>query len=157
MAQHIHVPDMAKIYDALGPLRKHCDLAIVTAVMARLVAAARRPLPIGPAKVVIVRRDVLASRRIALMSSRPTEVRGGRFTEVRDGIETLKDGIVHWDGPGDPIEGLTGIASPPEPFPRTTKPRKRPRSAARTKQGRSPPAHLDKALLVAGLIHPLIF
>jgi hypothetical protein len=143
MAQRKHVPDMAKIYDALGPWRERTDLATVAAVMERLVAAAaRRPPPTGAVKVMIVTNDTLASRRIALMSSRSTEVRGGRFTEVRDGVEALKEGIVHWDAPGDPIEGLTGIPSPPEPFPRT-------------KRGRPPSADLNKALLVAVSYHGL--
>jgi hypothetical protein len=135
MAQRKHVPDMAKIYAALGPRRKRCDLATVTAVMERLVAAARRPPPpIGPVKVMILRNDTLAARRSALMSS--------RFTDVKGGVRTLKEGIVHWDGSGDPVEMLGGTPSPPEPFPETNR-------------GRPPLADLYKALLVAVAYHGL--
>jgi hypothetical protein len=45
MAQREHVPDMAKIYAALGPGRERRDLATVTAVMERLVAAVRDDEP----------------------------------------------------------------------------------------------------------------
>jgi hypothetical protein len=134
MAKRKHAADMAKIYNALGSLREGCDLATVTAVMERLAAAARRPSPpIAPLKkVVIVTRDTLASRRMKLMS--------GRFTEARGG--TMKEGIVHWDGPGDPVEMLTGIPSPPEPFPRT-------------KRGRPISADRYLALLLAVAYHGL--
>jgi hypothetical protein len=99
----------------------------------------------GPVKVVIVTRDKLAARRIKLDS---------RFTEVRDGARTMKPGIVHWDGPGDPKEGLTGEPSPPEPFPPPTKPhtkpRKQPPPPARAK--RPPSADVDKVAGRSGLL-----
>jgi hypothetical protein len=97
---------MAKIRAALGP---RCALYDLAAVMERLADAARNPLPVGPVKVVIVTQDMLRSRRMSLMSK--------RFTTERDGIRTLKPGIVHYDAPGDPIKELSGLPSPPERFP----------------------------------------
>jgi hypothetical protein len=51
MAQRRHVPNIAKIHEALGPHRERWDVATVAVVVNRLVAAVRVGLSIGPVEV----------------------------------------------------------------------------------------------------------
>ena len=146
MAQRRHVPNFAKIRGALGPHRERWDVATVATVMERMIAAARVGLSVGPVEVVIVTNDTLLTRRM--------ELKTRRFVETVDATFLMKPGLVHWDAPGDPVEVLTGLPSPPEHYPFNQSGRRSRCNQSPSERRRPrPSANLGIALLVAGAWH----